>query len=104
MPSTLPETSTRLQPFASTPRNHRDLVYLCGAGPYPGNNDLLALRLVSCLDPMSHLDVFLQDEPAAEGPFALCAVPAGPEQGGNEVMFHSEEPSPRPAPAWLCSH
>lgn len=86
------------------PRETTDTSYLRGAGPYPGDNDLLALRLVGHLDPVSHLDVFLQDEPAAEGPFALCAVPAGPEQGGNEAMLRSEEPSRRPAPARLCSH
>lgn len=55
----------------------RDQPYLHGAGPDACDDHLLALGLVGHLDAVPHLDVLLQDEAAAEGPFALRAESVG---------------------------
>lgn len=84
------------------PRSPGEASYLRGAGPDPGDNDLLALGLVRHFDPVSHLDVFLQDEAAAEGAFALRAIPAGPSGRWSDAPHR--EPNPGvPTPAQTCS-
>lgn len=67
-------------------------LYLQASGSHPGNDDLLALGLVGHLYPVPHLNVLLQDQPAAEGAFAFGAVPGRDQsQGGNEAPL-----APRP--------
>lgn len=43
----------------------------------PSHQDFLTPRLVDNLNAVPHLDVFLQNEPAAEGALTLSTVPVG---------------------------